>query len=157
MHLFLNTNDVRVAPKEKDLRSKWGTCCTSSSMERRSVSRHRPWLLHSISLPNSSRACGRNFFFFLDIAWPYPKGKRRHTVTESSHSVDHKRSRHHVCCKLCWNIFCKETAGFQGCCSHSLHNTLSPLDSGTRITASPRQWGLPLSCRNSFFKDLLST
>ena len=71
-------------------------------------------------------------------------------VLKLSRRIDlHKRSRHHVCCKLCWNIFCKETAGFQGCCSHSLHNTLSPLDSGTRITASPRQWGLPLSCRNS--------
>ena len=71
-------------------------------------------------------------------------------VLKLSRRIDlHKRSRHHVCCKLCWNIFCKETAGFQGCCSHSLHNTLSPLDSRTRITASPRQWGLSLSCRHS--------
>ena len=86
MHLFLNTNDVRVAPEEKDLRYNWGTCCTSSSMERRSVSCHRPWLLHSISLHTSSSACGRKFFF--DIAWTYPKRKRCRTVTESSHSVD---------------------------------------------------------------------
>ena len=71
-------------------------------------------------------------------------------VLKLSRRIDlHKRNRYHVCCKLCWNIFCKETAGFQGCCSHSLHNTLSPLDSRTRITASPRQWGLSLSCRNS--------
>lgn len=87
MQLFLNTNDVwRVAPEEKDLRYSWGTCCTSSSMERRNVYCHRPWLLHSISLHTSSSAWERKTF--LDIAWTYPKRKRCHTVTESSYSVD---------------------------------------------------------------------